>query len=136
MLPFADTPEPGTTWQIVVAGLAGGVLTKAIDFLVTLVREGRKEKREDKSDTLSRMERLLDRAEVQQAAQKRETDRAWKTANKAIVRAERAVMWIKHLESKLREAGIEFDAWVEVDGDSQQVFRPGKPPQEETEVGE
>lgn len=143
---FAETTGD-TAWQIVVAGLLGGFLTKATDYVLTFIREQRKDRkenadaarqarREDESEAISRMEAMLDRVERQLAAEKRDNSRYQELANRATVRAERAVIWIKHLESRLRDAGIQFDPWTE-DGESKTVYRPPGPGQgdAETDVG-
>lgn len=139
-----------TAWQVVVAGLVGGFLTKTVDYVIQFLRDQRKDRqlnaeatrqarREDESETLSRMEAMLDRSDRQLEAAQRENIRWQEIANRATVRAERAVVWIKHLEAMLRSKNIEFEAWVE-DGDSKTVYRPPSRPtqaqgDQETEVG-
>lgn len=144
---FADSPEPASAaWQIVVAGIVGGVLTKTADYVIQFLKDRRKDqresqqsdrqaRREDQSEAIERMERLLDRSERQLAASQRENDKWREVANKWAIRAERAIVWIKHLESRLREANISFDPWVDTEGDGKTVYRPAQQV-EETEVGE
>ena len=104
---------------VVTAAVTAG-LTKLADYLLqrskdnrTAVVEDRRAKREDEDAALTRMEALLDRAERQLEASQRENNRFRADANRATVRAERAIVWIQHLESRLREHKIPFDEWTE-----------------------
>ncbi len=100
----------------------------------------RQQKREDLDGNLTRMEKLLDRADRELAAKDRQIaakDRQVAaligTANKATVKAERAVVWIKHLEGVLRFHKIDdYQAWVDDDDDE---AKPDAKPEAETDVG-
>jgi hypothetical protein len=81
-------------------------------------------RREEQSDALTRMENLLTRVERQLDAAQRENSTLRVCANRATVRAERAVVWIKHLESRLRDNKIPFDPWAEGDDGDDGKARP------------
>lgn len=78
-------------------------------------------RREEQSDALTRMENLLTRVERQLDAAQRENSTLRLSANRATVRAERAVVWIKHLESRLRDNKISFDPWTDEGDDGDEV---------------
>lgn len=126
------------TWQLILAALLGGGLAKGADYLLQYMglrtarqEADRKARREDREDAMARMEKLLDRAEAQMAQDRAENSRLRESANRATVRAERAVLWIKHLESRLREHQIPFDEW----DDRDDLRDPVDPPRPQGGVG-
>jgi hypothetical protein len=116
---------------VIVASIAGGVVVKGADILIKVLKDSRaartkdreaerKYQKQDESEILARMEALLNRAERNLEDSQRREQRAVEREQRAIqreqrasIKAERAVVWIKHLESRLRENNIPFDAWVD-----------------------
>ena len=112
-----------STWQLIVAALLGGGIAKAAEFAVRLLQtrrevsqQDRQQKREDRDDAIAHMERLLNRAEKQLEARDRQIAVLSTAANRATVRAERAVVWIQHLEATLKLHKIPFEPYREDDG--------------------
>ena len=128
---FGELSTGEASGMVIIAGVVGGALTKAFDYVLQFssVRqkqrtEDRKASREDRDESLTRMENLLNRVERQLESAQRENERLRVAANRATVRAERAVVWIKHLEARLKDNDIPFDAWT----DAAQEAEPHGPP--------
>lgn len=148
---FADTPQDlwGTVAALLVAALGGGGLLKLLDWW----RQSRKEKRtdEEKAADKRRKDRLADedrnykrleefcqrlreendRLDLEISAERKENakkfDDIMRRANRAELRAERAVVWIKYLEGRLDEAKIPYRPWAETPAGEVEMHGPNAP---------
>lgn len=133
--PFADY-STGEAGGLLAAAVALTTLAiKVGDWLKLWRREGREQDRKDESETLARMEAMLDRVERDLEASKqenrrlttlidsirvtaeREMQKCRDEAHRATVRAERAVVWIRNVEAFLRSRNInDFAPWADEPG--------------------
>lgn len=111
---FAETPD----WQVAVMVLGpfvGGAVQWAAASALKLRTQSRADRLQDDETAIQRLESLLKRVDAERVEQREEARKLAEALRKSERAWDRAVVWIKHLESALDAAKVPYQRWEDVE---------------------